>query len=323
MKNGDRLTGKVKGLQAGVLKFDLNYVDGTISINWNKVARLESSTLFLIQLEDGSVVSGKLITPEAAGGTEEKIEILESGQVPLAVGKSDVVRITETSESLLQRFSGEINLGSQYSKGNSTAQYNIGTDVEYQESRWGGRAVYSSNLSSSTGASTSTRNQVDLDAYRLLPWKNYFYAGSVGFLQSSVQGIQRQTNVGIGVGRYLKNTNMIRLSVLGGLGWQGTHYVPSARAEQSQNVAVALLAANLEVFSFKKTRLNVSASLAPALTDSGRYFSRVNASYYLKVFGKIDWNFSFYGNWDTKPPAQLQSSDYGTSTGLSYTFGNK
>jgi hypothetical protein len=52
-------------------------------------------------------------------------------------------------------------------------------------------------------------------------------------------------------------------------------------------------------------------------------FSRVNATYYLSVFGKVDWNFSFYGSWDTAPPSHLPSSDYGTSTGLSYTFGNR
>jgi hypothetical protein len=323
MKNGDRLTGEVKHVEAGVLKFDLDYVDGSILIDWAKVARLESSALFLVQLQDGSIHSGKLVTQEAPAGTTAKVEIRVEEQAPLMVDKSDVVRITQTSESLLKRVSGNITLGSQYSKGNSTSQYNIASELDYQETRWGARTAYSSNLSSSTGATTSTRNQLDLEAYHFLPWKNYFYAGSVGFLQSSVQGINRQTNVGMGLGRYFKNTDRVRFSVVGGLGWQGTQYAPSTQIEQSQNLAVGLILANLEVFSFKKTRLNVNASLAPALTDAGRYFSKVNVSYYLKVFGKIDWNFSFYGNWDTKPPLQLQSSDYGTSTGLSYTFGYK
>jgi hypothetical protein len=63
--------------------------------------------------------------------------------------------------------------------------------------------------------------------------------------------------------------------------------------------------------------------VAPAINAQGRVFSKVNASYYLKVFGKIDWNFSVYANWDTQPPPHLAGTDYGSSTGLSYDFGNK
>jgi Protein of unknown function, DUF481 len=163
---------------------------------------------------------------------------------------------------------------------------------------------------------------LDLIAYHLAPWKNYFFAGTGGFLQSSVQGIRHQYSVGTALGRYLKNTNALRLAIMGGVGWQGTDYVPSTFSSPSQDLAVGLLAANLEVFKFKKTTLNVNATLAPVLTEA-RYFSKVNASYYLKVFGKIDWNVSFYGSWDTNPPGHLQSSDYGTSTGLSYSFGSK
>jgi uncharacterized protein DUF481 len=324
MKNGDRITGEVKKLENGVLQVDLDYVDGSISINWLKVARLESKALFLVQLQDGSVYSANVISREALAGTPVTIEIQPEGQEALVVDRSKVVGMTQTSESLWHRLSGEITLGSSYSKGNSTGQYNIGSELDYQETRWGGKLSYVSNLSSSTGAPIATRNQVDLIAYRLLPWENYFYAGTAGFLQSSVQGIQRQTNVGVGLGRFFKRTNRVRWTVLGGLGWQKANYVQAAENQRSQNIGVALISSSLQVFSFKKTRLDLDVGVAPALTpQTGRLFSKVNASYYLKLFGKIDWNLSFYGNWDTQPPAHLPSSDYGTSTGLSWTFGNK
>ena len=127
----------------------------------------------------------------------------------------------------------------------------------------------------------------------------------------------------MGVGRYLKNTNRVRFTVLGGFGWQRTAYLQSLATQRAQDVAVGLVSMNLEAFSFKKSRLNVDANVVPALTDPGRLFYRTNLAYYLKLFGKIDWNFSFYGNWDTRPPPHFQGSDYGSSTGLSWTFGNK
>jgi hypothetical protein len=320
MKNGDRITGEVTKLENAVLTVSLDYVNGSISIDWFKVARLESKALFLVQLEDGALYSATVVSPEGPAPT--KLEIRPEGEKPLIVDRATVVRMTQTSEGMLKRFSGSITLGSTRSKGNDATQYNISSELDYTDIRWGGKVTYGSNLSSSTGASTSTRNQLNLIAYRLLPWKDYFYAGTAGFLQSSTQGIRRQTNLGGGAGRFLKNTNRVRFSVLGGHGWQGTDYVPAAQPQRLQNIAVGLISTNLLVFSFKRTTLNFTATIAPALTQQGRLFSQVNASYYLKVFGKQDWNFSFYGNWDTQSPAHLSSTDYGTTTGLSWTFGN-
>jgi hypothetical protein len=138
-----------------------------------------------------------------------------------------------------------------------------------------------------------------------------------------VQGIDSQVNLGSGVGVFLKNTDQVRITVLGGLGWQRTNYVSSATEQSTQNIGVAIINSTIEAFRFKKTRLMATANLMPALTDPGRVFFRSNVTYYLKLFGKFDWNLSLYGNWDNRPPAQFSGSDYGSSTGLSWSFGNR
>jgi hypothetical protein len=58
MKNGDRMTGQVKGLDAGVLYVSLPYVVQTFSLDWSQVARLESKQLFIVKIADGSVYRG-------------------------------------------------------------------------------------------------------------------------------------------------------------------------------------------------------------------------------------------------------------------------
>jgi hypothetical protein len=325
MRNGDRITCEVKNLENGVLKVSLDYVDGTISVDWLKVARLESNYLFIVNLQDGSLYSAKLVTPESmdSAGGKLVIEPADGGKSRL-VERSAVVSITQTSENFLQRVGGNISLGATYSKGNRATQYNLGTALSYQRTRWGITLSQNSNLASSTGAETSTRNQVDLGTYRMLSRTNYFVGASATFLQSSVQGIDRQTNLGIGLGRFLKNTNRLRFWILGGAGWQRTKYVPTVINQPPQNLAVAIFVADLEAFSFKKTRLDLAGTVYPALSaQRGRTFFKTNATYYIKLFGKIDWNMSFYGSWDTKPPPTFSSSDYGSSTGLSWTFGNK
>jgi hypothetical protein len=137
-----------------------------------------------------------------------------------------------------------------------------------------------------------------------------------------VQKISRQTTLGGGIGGFLKNTNRTRVTVLGGLGWQNTKYSQST-TQARQNLAAALIGAELNFFIFKKTRLEANAVLLPALTEPGRVHFTTNESYYLKVFGDISWNLSFYGNWDNEPPPRFPGTDYGTSSGLSWTFGNR
>ena len=324
MKNGDRLTGEIKGISAGVLYASLDYVDGTISIQWSKVARLESAQPFIVKTEDGAVHSGALTTVETPAGEPTKIQVIDnSEQKAVVLERSRIVKVDQTSEKFWQRLNGAINFGTTYTKGNQATQYNLSTETEYLQERWRAGANFSSNLSSSNRDNPATRNQLNLRALRLLPWKNYFYSGLGSFLQSSEQGISLQTNLGAGIGRYLKNTNRSSISVLAGLAWQGTSYKQTIVPIGRQNIAAAMIVGNMQVFKFKKTNLSLTASVFPALSERGRVFYDTNATYYIKLFGNLSWNLSFYGNWDNNPPGHLPGSDYGSSSGLSWTFGNR
>ncbi len=202
-------------------------------------------------------------------------------------------------------------------------QYTIGAYAEYLRERWSASSVWNSSLSSSTGASTSTRNQILLTGQHLLPWNNYFYQGIGGFLQSSVQGIDLQSSLGGGIGRYLANTNKATVTVLGGFAWQNTQYNPSPIRVPTQNLAAGMLGCQAKLFKFNKTTLNVAAVVFPVINYPGRVKSVVNATYYIKITGNLSWNVSFYGNWDNQPPPRFAGSDYGTTSGLSWTFGMK
>ena len=323
MKNGDHLTCAIKGLDAGVLYVDFDYIDGTASVDWSKVANLESNQLFLVRTEDGSVYMGTLSTPEIGAGRPLKIQVVEPPQQETVVNQSQVVRIIATSDKFWQRFNGGISFGVIYSKGNQSTQYSLGSETSYVRERWTAWTNFASNLSSSTGVTVSTRNSLNFAALHLLPWNQWFYSGLGGFLESTEQGITLQSTFGGGVGHYLKNTNRASVALLGGVAWQNTNYKPTLVPPGGQNVAAALIYANAKVFKFSKTNFDATAALLPALSDPGRIRFNTNASYYIKIIGNLKWNISFYGNWDNRPPPGLSGSDYGSSSGLSWTFGLK
>ncbi len=323
MKNGDRFTCEIKGLSAGVLSVKVSYVDGTMSVQWSQVAHLESNQLFLVHTESGAVYTGRVSTSGASNDPPIKIETAEAPIQEVQVAQRKVIKLSETSEGFWHRFDGAVNTGLLYSKGNESTQYNVSSQVAYNRERWSSQFNFNSSLASSNGASLTTRNQTDLSTLKLLRWNNWFYAGTASFLQSSVQEINLQTTLGGGIGRYLKNTNRTSIYVMGGLGWQNVGYNKNTVDQGPQNTAVGFVASEIKAFKFKKTNVDVSASLVPAITDAGRVHFNTNATYYIKLINDLSWNFSFYGSWDSRPPPTFPKSDYGTSSGLSWTFGNR
>jgi hypothetical protein len=323
MKNGDRFTCEITGLSGGVLSVKVSYVDGTMAVQWSQVAHLESNQLFLVHTESGTVYTGKVSTTGASNDPPIKIEVAEAPTKEVEVAQRKIIKLSETSEGLWHRFDGAVNTGLLYSKGNESTQYNVSSQVAYNRERWSSELNFNSSFASSSGANLTTRNQADLSTLKLLRWNNWFYAGTASFLQSSVQEINLQTTLGGGIGRYLKNTNRASIYVFGGLGWQNVAYGQNAVDQGTQNTAVGFVASEIKAFRFKKTNLDVSASLIPAISEAGRVHFNTNAVYYVKIVNDLSWNFSFYGSWDSRPPATLSKSDYGTSSGLSWTFGNR
>lgn len=323
MKNGDHVTCEIKQLQAGVLYVSIDYVDGTVAVDWKEVARVESKNLFHVQTEDGSRYTGTISTAETPDGRPVRIEVAEAPKQKVEIEQSQIVSLGKTSESFWGRFNGAINTGITYSKGNQSTQFSLGSDVEYSRESWAAIASFDSNLSASSGTKNSTRNEASLGALRYMPWKNWFYSGIGNFLQSSVQGIQLQTTAGGGIGRYLKNTNRSKIYVVGGAAWQNTNYEHSLVPETKTNLATALATTRVKFFVFSKTNLDVSATLFPALSDPGHLRFNTRATYFVKLFGDISWNVSFYGNWDNRPLSGFSGSDYGTTSGISWTFGRR
>lgn len=323
MKNGDRITCEIKGLASNVLHIKIPYILSTLSLDWTKVDHVESKQLFLVKTRDGSVHTGTLSTPASPSGRPTELQIVDAPEKTVVLERNQVVEISETSDKFWNRFNGQIGSGFSYSKGNQSTQYSLNTDVNYPRERWSAGVAYSSNLTSNTGATTSTRNDLTATAQRLLRWNNWFCTGLADFLQSSVQGIQLQSSVGGGIGRYIKRTGGTTFSVYGGFAWQGINYQQSVTPATTQNVASGLVGTELRLYRFDRTTLVVTANLLPAINQPGRVHFITNASYYVKIWSKLNWNFTFYGNWDNQPPPSFSGSDYGATSGLSLSFGSR
>ena len=273
LTNGDRLTCEIKKLESGVLYAKLDYVDGSISISWSKVARIESKQLFLVQTVNGRTYTGTLNTVKGAGDQPLRIEVADALHGDKAVVEQpEIVNLEQYGDSFWRNFHGNLSAGYIYAKANDTTQYNLSSDFTYRRERTTVQLNFNSALSDSPNAVT-TRNQVDLNAKRLLRWDNWFYEGAGSYLQNSAQGIDAQVFLGGGFGRYLKNTNTARISLIGGIGVQDTQY----EEKPSEHDVLAMIACEMYLFRFKKSDLTLTAVALPNLSNSGRVRYNVNA----------------------------------------------
>jgi putative salt-induced outer membrane protein YdiY len=318
MKNGDHLTCEIKRLDEGVLYIGLSYVDGTVSVQWSKVDHIESHQLFLVQTQDGSQYMGELRTQAKAGDEPVKIEVVESGNTRQVLYQRQVVQLSEAGSTFWRKFSGDFDGGMSYSRGNNTRQLNLSGDILFLSSLWSAEARYTSSFSASNHDSLANRNQLTLGARRLIARRQWFYSGIADFLQSTQQGIANQSTLGGGLGRFLKNTDRVRISLTGGLAFQNTRY--ESPANPTQQSLSGLVAGNVQLFVFKKTTLSLQGTVLPLLNQPGRVRYGTNLSYSIQIINNLWWRFTFYGNWDNHPPNNLPGSDYGTTSSLSYSF---
>jgi hypothetical protein len=320
MNNGDRLTCEIKKLERGVLYLSLDYVDGTISVQWSRVAKIESSQMFVVHTAGGSIYEGTIHTAQTAADEPVRIQVIESEATPDAIQRANVVEMHQTADSFFRRLSVKFDSGLIYTKGNETTQYNLGSEFYVRRELWAGSASVASVLSKSAGTTTSTRNQGTIRGLRYIGNQKWFYTGGMEFLQTSEQGIELQSTLGGGLGRFLMDSNRGRISVTAGLAFQSTQYRDAEISTGPSKALAALFSADVHLFQFKKTSLDVTGNVLPVLTQSGRVRSGINASYSIQMIKNLWWKLSFYGNWDNRPPINFSGSDYGTSTGVTWTF---
>ena len=79
MKNGDKLTGEIKGLNQGLLSFKSSYMASSVQLDWAEVDRLQSEDPFVVTLTSGMRTAGKL-----QRGTDK-----QTGQPRFAVGVAE------------------------------------------------------------------------------------------------------------------------------------------------------------------------------------------------------------------------------------------
>ncbi len=132
LKNGDRLTGEIKGLTRGELKFKASYMAEAVRLDWARVDRLESKSTFMVYLIDGTLVTDSVrLMP--ANTTETDNFAIGRDQKTVRVRQMDVLRITPVEARFWRQLEGSIDFGFGFTSGNDQYQVDLIAVATYRK----------------------------------------------------------------------------------------------------------------------------------------------------------------------------------------------
>jgi hypothetical protein len=316
MKNGDRLTGEVKKLASGVLYIKTDYFSGSVGLDWLQVEKVQSTGEFQVVLKNGDRSIGKIekVPEQEAPGKDFGVNI-ESGEVHAPA--EDVVTIETQKRNFWRQLTGAIDFGLDFTSGNSQTSFSSDASANYLARKWFAGANFNSSFSGQSGASkTNLVETQTIDG--IFMSRNSFIAGLGDFLHSSQQDLSLRSTLGALYGRYWLRTNHNSLALLGGVVY--THETFQAANQPSDQNVEALLGLQYQLFRFDRYSMQSQLLVYPGLSDSGRVRTTTKTTFSMKLTNNFHTDFSFWDNYDSRPPTNAKGNELGISNSLGWTF---
>ena len=317
--NGDRMTCEIMQLQKGYLYVRLANGEGTISVDWTKVVRIESQYHFIVTNGRGERFITNLHNV-ANEGSPDKFEVQVTGSSKTDfIPSLQIVALQQNDSEFWTNLHGSIDSGLNYTKQQNRVQYNIDSTVDYVKPLWSAGADLSSSFSGG-GSAQNLRFDLQTQVARQLRSPRNLYMGLAGFQHNGEQELNLRTTWGGAVGHNFQMTNNSLIVAYGGADWNNEHYADEQTSGQTENSAEAIIGTQLNFFRFRTTNFLVNTQVYPSLTDLGRVRLDLNAAVKLRLARRLYWSVSYYLNYDSRPPQNLNGTDFGSAASIGWKF---
>jgi putative salt-induced outer membrane protein YdiY len=313
--NGDRLTGEIKSLEQGKLKFKTDAA-GTIEIEWDKIATLQTNQYLQVELASGLRYFGKVPEPSDPGKFRLAVDEETKGW---ELQMAQTVRIAAIDQGgLIARLDGYVTGGYDYTKANNQQHYTLtgGVNSRDQVRKW-----------SIDGSATVTTQQeipdsrrYDLSAgYRHFLAERWFLQGFAGIEGNDELGLNMRATLGAAYGRYLMQTQTQEWSAYVGVAVTREDFGTESNRESVEGV----LGTQYSLFRYNSPEASLDAVLnvLPSFTESGRVRTEAKLRSRYEIVTDFFFEIDVYSSYDSKPDENAESNnDYGVVTSLGYSF---
>ncbi|MCH8072792.1 MAG: DUF481 domain-containing protein [Proteobacteria bacterium] len=325
--NGDAVTGEIKSLDFGALRYGTDSM-GTVTIEWEEIVWLKSNQSLQVEVASGTRYFGGLF----ATGTDGVVGI-GRGENIQEIDLSQIVRITpiETDEKIWQRFEGSVKFGFNSDKASQVTVGNLSANVRYRARTYLLGLDLVSSVTDQPGAETTQNQSLNLN-YQRFRDNRWFTDWFTSAERNDEQGVDRRLSVGGGLGKYLVQSNKNQFSLLVGLVATRTTLsgiAPELPIEGSEPADTNSDTTDAEAkFSVKylhrslepSSDMTFTTDVFPQLQDFSSFRSNTNLTLRREIIDDLFFDLSFYYTYLSKPPVGAEKDDYGVVTSIGYSF---
>lgn len=313
MNNGDRLSGELKSLERGKLRFKTAATD-TIAIEWDEVARLRSEQNIQIETQEGDRYLGQLVAADSTG-----VIAVQVAAQKIELSTNRVIAMHPIEARGLERVDGEIRAGYNFAKASEVQQAQFGLSVEARTEIRTFSLDVSSAQSNSQDNESSQRHSLDFSYRR--HWPDRWLTGAVLRLDRNDElELDLRTSIGLGGGRNVVQTNNSTLSLTGGVQLSRENVASGLDDEDTVEMFGVM---SWDWFRDDTPELDLATNLRiiPNLTDSGRVRAEFDIRLKWEMIEDLFWQLEVYDSYDSDPVVvNAEKNDYGVVTSLGWEF---
>jgi len=291
LQQGDRITGEVKSMENNYLRLSTHDV-GTVKIEWNKIDSVKILTSMRVELVDGRIMYGKLLTAGIVGSCY----IWRREGDPLLVKLIRIVALSPVEEKFVDRLNGTLSTGFSYVKASDVAQLNFSGSLEYLARKNHGELFYDGIITQDS-LKTSQRHNGGATFIRILP-RNWFLLSAVSLESNSELELDLRSNWGVGGGKRLVRTNFTVFYLAGGVQFNRE---TSKGVKQFNLEGIAQANYSVFIYDDPEVSFDIKADLIPSLNNFGRLRSNITSNLKWEVFNDFYLKWSFYYTHDNRP----------------------
>jgi hypothetical protein len=229
-----------------------------------------------------------------------------------------VVEMRPVEEELIDRIELYMSANYAFTKASGVSQTEFIADVSFNQ-RDAVNTLTSRLTISDTDTDSTSSSRFNAQRQTWTDREKMFRLLFGGFESNDELGLDSRYSFGGGLGRYFIDTNNATLG--GALGLQALteNGFEGARRESVE----AVIAGSLAVWRFDTPELdlNITTSLYPSLTESGRFRADTTARVRWEIISDLYWNVNAWGSYDSESvEVDGGEFDWGITTGLGWSF---
>jgi len=313
LKNGDRLTGEIKGVAQEALELATDAA-GTIKIEWTHIASITSTFDYEVETTTGERFFGSFAAPDGPG----ELLIVGEGERQ-TVSLSEVFEILPIGQGFWKRLNGNVNLGFSYTQSNRAVQYSLNAATHYQNRKLLGLGQLNSLFNTQEDVDSTKQQFLALRLTRTLKKVSGVYG--VFQLQSNPdQGFNLRSVIGGGYDRFLVHRQNGYFILNAGLVYDREQIVGSPEVDNSAELTMGLQFANFSLDSPSRT-ITITFDTFTNVTDTPRFRAQLNVNLTWEIFNNINLGISLFDSYDSRPPTvESEKNDMSLSFSVGYSY---